>query len=105
MSKLQAINNTNVVFALVLLCRTDKTPCLIRCPKCEITKKGCKHTKAFKKPESVWRHFFQSHSIDANESPNLELCIQALESVSHALKNKTNLNKLELPKKLGMIVK
>ncbi len=102
--KARDINNTKVLLWSFLLCRTDKTPCLIRCAKCEINKKGCKHTRAFKKPESVWRHYFQCHSIDANESPNLELCIQALEEVSRALKNRTNLNKLELPKKLGMIV-
>lgn len=102
-SKLQAPNNTNQISSRIL-CRTDKTSCLIHCPKCEFNKRACKHTRAFKKPETVWRHIFQIHILDANEFPNNELSIKALEEVSQALKNKTDLDKLELPKKLGMII-
>jgi len=45
------------------------------------------------------------HSLDADEFPNLDLCIKALEEISQSLKNGTNLDELQLPKKLGMIVK
>lgn len=103
MSKTQAINNTNVFFTILLLCRTDKTSCLIRCPKCEI-EKACRHTRAFKCPESVWNHLTQKHANEANLFPSKELSIQLLEEISQSLKDGTDLNELEQQNKLGMIV-
>ena len=81
MSRTQAINNPNQISSRIL-CKTDKTSCLLHCPKCEYNKRACKHTKAFKKPESVWRHFFQTHILDVNEYPNIEFSNLAFVSIS-----------------------
>ena len=61
-------------------CRTDKNPCCIRCPKCELTQKS--HSKLFKTPESLWRHLWQSHSLDQNLYPSIDETIKILEKIS-----------------------
>ena len=102
MSKTQVINNTNVTRRPFLLCRTDKTSFLGRCPKCEI-EKTCRHTRAFKTPSSVWNHLTQKHANESNLFPSKELSIQLLEGISQALKDGTELNELEQQNKLGML--
>ena len=87
----------------VLRCKTDKTKCIIRCPKCEI-KCRC-HSKLYKSPENLWRHLYQVHIIDKNDYPSVELVIQVLEKISNCLKNKIPLTSISLAVKSKMIVK
>ncbi len=86
-----------------LQCRTDKNPCTIRCPKCEINQRS--HSKLFKTPESLWRHLWQSHTLDKNEHPSTEETIQILEKISAFLRVGASLSQFSEAKKLGMIVR
>ena len=86
----------------VLLCRTDKSRCIISCPKCY---ENTSHSKLFKSPENLWRHLWQAHTLDKNEYPSIEEVIYVLEEISIALQNNISLTTIPGAVKWKMIIK
>ena len=86
----------------VLRCRTDKTRCRLRCPKCL---KNTSFSKLFKSPENIWRHLYQVHRIDENEFPTTKNTIQILEKISFALQQKIPIEDINEAKELKMVIK
>ena len=95
------INSRQIKKPNVLRCRTDKTRCRVKCPKCL---KSTGFSKLFISPENLWRHLYQSHSFDKNYEPSISHVIEVLEKISIALKEKKSLEIAESIE-IGMIVK
>lgn len=85
-----------------LKCRTDKTSCLLPCPKC---KKSKGHTKLFRSTENVWRHLYQLHQLDKMNYPSTEYVISVLEKISIALEQGIKIETIPEVVKLRMVVK
>jgi len=84
-------------------CRTDKTPCRIKCPKCYLSNKRL--CGSFKTPENLWRHLFQIHNFDKDSYPSISQVIEILDEISFALENKISLETVSIAVKWEMLIK
>lgn len=84
------------------ICRNDKTPCLIRRPKC-MTSKG--HSRNFHSPQNLERHLWQKHSKDRNDYPQNNLVVQVLNEITIALHLGIPLTKIPLAISWKMVIK
>ena len=83
------------------ICRTDKTPCKLRCPKCIRAKY---RSKIFKSPGNLWHHLYQVHNSDRSKYPSISLVVEVLDEISLALKNNESLSTVTRAVKWKMYV-